>query len=119
MQRTTISDGLSAGIAVPAPWEAGDRLYHWKAARLRFRRHMLLLWPFWLVLLALNLAESPARRWFYGAGAFYALWNRLHLMGLGMAGAVAVLIIAGLLIEAYMATSAHTRRLPASRSRPL
>ena len=111
MQRTTL---FSAGIAVPALWAAGDRLYHWKATRLRFRRHMLRLWPFWLVLLAINLAESPAQRWFSGAGAFYALWNRLHMMGLGLAGTAAVLIIAGLLIEAYSATSAHTKRLPAS-----
>ncbi len=119
LQRTTLSAGLSAGIAVLPPWAAGDRLYRWKATRLRFRRHMLRLWPFWLVLLAINLAESPAQRWLDGAGAFSALWYRLHEMGLGLAGTVAVLVIAALLIEAYSATSARTKRLPSSLPRPL
>jgi hypothetical protein len=107
------------GIAVPAFWAAGEYLYRWKATRLRFRRHMLRLWPLWLALLAINLAEGPARRWLDGAGAFYALWNRLHVMGLGLAGAAAVLIMTGLLIEAYIATSAHTKRLPSSLSSPV
>ncbi len=118
MQRSTLSPGLSAGIAVPSPWAAGDRLYRWKATRLRFRRHMLRLWPFWLVLLAINLAESPVLRRFDGAGACNALWVRLHEMGLGLAGTVAVLVIAALLIEAYNTTAARTRRPPSSPSRP-
>jgi len=115
LQHTTLSDG----IAVPALSAAGDQMYRWKATRLRFRRHMLRLWPFWLLLLAINLAENPAQRWLPGAGAFHALWNRLHMMGLGLAGTVAALAIAGLLIEAYSATSARTKRPPSSLSRPV
>jgi len=80
---------------------------------------MLRLWPFWLVLLAINLAESPTLRWLDGAGAFHAFWNWLHMMGLGLAGTVAVLVIAALLIEAYSATSARTQRPPSSLPRPL
>jgi hypothetical protein len=90
-------------------WAAGDLLYRWKAARLRFRRYMLRLWPLWLALLAINMAESPARLWLDGDGGFYALWNQLHAMGLGLAGAVAALIMAGLMIESYIATSARTQ----------
>ena len=41
------------------------------------------------------------------------------MMGLGLAGTVAALTIAGLLIEAYSATSAHTKRPPSSLSRPV
>jgi hypothetical protein len=90
-----------------ALWKAGDYRYRWKAARLRFRRRMVGLWPLWLLLLAINLIETQLRRWFADATVIHKFWVRLHVLGLGLAGTVALLIMIGLLIEASIKTTAR------------
>jgi hypothetical protein len=95
-------------IALAALWTEGDFRYRIKASRLRFRRRMVALWPLWLALLATNLIETPVRRRFADGSVIHDLWVRLHELGLGLAGAIALLIMIGVLIEASIKTSAKT-----------
>ena len=97
-----------AVIVLAAHFKAGDYRYRYKAARLRFRRRMVALWPLWLTLLAINLVENPVRRWFAGETTIHKFWVKLHVLGLGLAGTIALLIMIGLLIEASIKTSAKT-----------
>jgi hypothetical protein len=92
-----------------------DHRYHWRAIRLRLMRRLLRLWPLWLFLLILNLAESPIRHRLGGGSLVLAWWNRLDLLGLGVAGAAGLAIWTGLAMEAYLRTSS---RPPRSASAP-